>query len=86
MSKNRAQIDKVMKKAKSDLHDLADAVFICVVTTPTHDDAIGDIHYTRAGTGPAYTMMMYALSAEMAQQEDEVEVSEIDEAEEEGEE
>jgi len=78
MSKNRAQIDKVMKKAKSDLHDLADAVFICVVTTPTHDDAIGDIHYTRAGTGAAYTMMMYALSAEMAQQDDDVEVTELE--------
>lgn len=83
MSKNRAAIDKAIRRAKNELHELADAVFVCVVTTPSHDDDIGDICYARAGTGPAYTMMMYALSAEMAQQEDEVEVAEIDEEEDE---
>lgn len=78
MSKNRTAIDKAIRRAKNELHELADAVFIVVVSTPTHDDDIGNIHYTRAGTGPAYTMMMYALSAEMAQQDEEVEVTEIE--------
>lgn len=79
MGKNRAAIDKAIRDAKNELHGLADAVFICVVTTPSHDDDIGDVCYTRAGTGPAYTMMMYAVSAELAQQEDDVEIAEIEE-------